>query len=279
MTNRELYLMLELPAQVTEQLDDYEQGRTLQLSEGLKNKILNRFTWEEGIQELTALFAHDPDGMGMLWELLELARGYSYKEYERMGIPIEIFTDTMKFITRSLQEHYHTYGKYQFKKAWWFPRQLAITEFRIAALEYEFIDGETREISVHIPSDADFRKEAVLESFRKFSIFRNTYFPEWQETAITCESWLLAPAWKLLLKETSNILAFQDLYELDEIDEDATWFMEWIFPGYDEITKALPERTSLQRNAKQYLLSGNKIGAAKGHLKEEMVKQYILCHE
>lgn len=43
-------------------------------------------------------------------------------------------------------------------------RYLALMEFRIGCLEYEFVEGDTNLISVHIPSDADLRKNSVEDS-------------------------------------------------------------------------------------------------------------------
>lgn len=268
MNNKELYRMLELPEEVVNQLNGYEQTRRMQLSEELQNKIVSRSTWEEGIQELKALLDEDSNGIKILWELLHMVCNYSYEQYQIRQIPDEIFVATMKFIPRFLNEHYCIYGDYQFRQAWWFPRQLSVIEFRIGALEYEFVDGVTKEIAVHIPSDADFSKDAVLDSMREFAGFRNKYFPEWKNIPLTCDTWMLAPALEELLDKNSNILSFKNMFEIDETDEDATWFMDWIFPGYETIDEKLPEKTSLQRKAKRYLLSGKKIGVAKGHLKE-----------
>lgn len=44
--------------------------------------------------------------------------------------------------------------------------------------------------------------------------------------------------------------------------------MKWVFPGHDSIDEQIPERTSLQRKMKEYLLKEEKAGVAKGHWKE-----------
>ena len=51
----------------------------------------------------------------------------------------------------------------------------------------------------------------------------------------------------------------------------ATWYMGWIFPGYEKIDEHLPEKTLLQRELKKYLLEGNTFGIAKGHLKQSEI--------
>lgn len=72
---------------------------------------------------------------------------------------------------------------------------------------------------------------------------------------------------KRISGENSNIVLFQNLFEIENVDYEATWYMGWIFPGIQTIDEQLPEKTMLQRKLKQYLLSGKKFGIAKGRLK------------
>ncbi len=74
------------------------------------------------------------------------------------------------------------------------------------------------------------------------------------------------PDLEKLLKSSSNILAFQKHFHIDSVDRNAVWYMDWIYPGYHEINDKLPEKTSLQRELKKYLLNGNIFGVAQGHI-------------
>ncbi len=71
----------------------------------------------EIIQKLDQLIKdeveQDIDGIKTLYEQLNIAR-QSFEEYQRKGIPISIFIDTMKFCTRFLIEYYNTYTCYRF---------------------------------------------------------------------------------------------------------------------------------------------------------------------
>ena len=268
MENVELFRLLEIPEEVKKQLIDYGNVRDVQISDAITNKIRKRSEWDEGIKELQELLGDDPNGMKILWELLNIIGSYSYREYTRRNIPEDVFAATMKFCTRFLYEHYRTYQVYKFTQAWWFPRQISLNEYRVGALEYEFVEAGDREIAVHIPSDADLRKESVAQSIEDFYEFRKKYYPEWEAVKLTCETWMLMPELKELLGEESNIVAFQNLFEIDTVDYDATWYMEWIFPGIEKADELLPERTTLQRSIKRYLLEGKKFGIAKGHLKD-----------
>lgn len=270
----ELYQLLELPKVVITELNKYENDRKININTDLRKHLLTRGLWQEGIKTLQELIGDDPDGIKILWELLNLACE-SYKEYEKKSIPVEIYVETMKFCTRFIKDYQRVYGKYKFVWAWWFPRQLSLQEFRIGALEYEFVESDKKTISVHIPSDADLREENILKSLSAFGNFRKIFFSTWENTEIYCNSWLLSPTLRELLDKDSNIINFQKLFVIESIDYEKPSVLKWVFPGHTEISDKLTENTSLQRKMKKYLLSGKSVGCAKGHLK----KQYLhICN-
>lgn len=266
MNNIELYKKLNFPDEVIEKLSEYGQSRIGDLPENLIQRLLSRTQWEDAIGELKTCLGDDPDGLKILWEQLNIVCSYSYGVYVRLGISEDIFIETMKFCTRFLNEYYTQSGTYKYIWAWWFPRQMSVLEFRIGVLEYEFIDGTEKEIAVHIPSDADMCEESIKESLLRFQEFRNKFFPEWEKVKLTCDSWMIMPELETFLGENSKIVKFQKLFTIDNIDREAIWYMGWIFPGYETIDDKLPERTTLQRELKNYLLNGNKFGIAKGHM-------------
>lgn len=262
----ELVRLLDIPREVEEQLAAYEHSREILLPDELLGRILKRSQWDGGMQKLQELLGDDPAGVKILWELLHIAGTYSYMEYGKRGIGDDVFIATMKFCTRSLREHDKHFGEYKFTEAWWFPRQISLCEYRIGALEYEFVDGEEREIAIHIPADADMRKDSIARSLEEFKQFRDKYYPEWENVIMTCDTWMLMPELKELLGEDSNIVAFQNLFAIDIVNYDAMWYRNWIFPGAGSADEDLPEDTTLQRKLKEYLLAGKKFGVAKGHL-------------
>lgn len=267
MKNKELYALLEIPDNVVDLLVDYESERTQDIPKDIYEQLLLRSEWENGVRELQDYLVDDFAGIKILWEQLNIICSYTYPEYVKRGISLDIFAATMKFCTRFLYEHYRTFGTFKYVWAWWFPRQMSLNEFRIGALEYEFVDEEEKEIAVHIPSDADMRPESIQSSLKQFEQFRRKYFPGWTEIKLTCDTWMLMPQLQDMLDENSNIAAFQKLFEISHIDMDATWYMGWIFPGYEKVDENLPEKTSLQRELKKYLLAGNIFGIAKGYIR------------
>ncbi len=242
MENNQLYNLLNLPAEVIHNLDKYGSSGKNTFNIDIEDLIQNTSLVKELDKLIAGSTGQDEDGTKILWEELNIAR-QSFDEYQKRGIPDRIFIDTMKFCTRFLNEYYKTYSCYRFVWGWWFPRQLALLEFRIGALEYEYCNGQY--ISLHIPSDADLTPQSVLKSISQFKDFCRQYYPGWEGIQIQCESWMLSPALK---------------YESMAI-------LDWVFPGYNKIPEELPENTSLQTNMKKYLLGGNKPGWTKGVLK------------
>ena len=113
---------------------------------------------------------------------------------------------------------------------------------------------------------------ALDESVTQARAFLREYLPEWAEAPMECESWLLSPALCKLLPEGSNILRFQNAFEVTETDPEPMDVLEWVYwltEGQQKHTplEALPEDTTLRRNMKAYLLSGGKVGTARGRLK------------
>lgn len=263
MEHDELYRMLDLSLEVVGALSGYREKRMGPFPLEIRELIADAGMWRGLEEKIKGFVGEDPDGIGMLWEDLEIARNI-FQEYQKRGIPMEIFRDTMKFCIRFLNEHYKTYGTYRFVWGWWFPRQLSMREFRVGALEYEFCEDR---IEIHIPSDADLSRPSVLDSLARFQEFCGKYYPEWGRLALCCESWLLSPALCKLLDKNSNILQFQDMFDVTETDEESMGVLDWVFPGNKKVTKQLPEGTSLQKNMKKHLLSGGKIGWSKGVLR------------
>lgn len=263
MNNNELYKLLDLPEEVEDKLNTYGKIR-----KGTVNiTIDDLMESDELVQNLDKMILNevgeDTDGIKVLWEELNIAL-QSFEEYKQRGIPVDIFKDTMKFCTRFLFEYHKTHACYRFVWGWWFSRQLSLREFRIGALEYEY-SGD-KYINVHIPSDADLSKRSVLDSISQFKSFGKQFYPEWEGKELKCESWMLSPALKKVLNSDSNILAFQKLFNVLETDYESMAVLDWVFPGFDNVTEKLPEETSLQRNMKKYLLEGNKIGWSTGIL-------------
>ncbi|PWG66986.1 hypothetical protein DF196_00220 [Bifidobacterium callitrichidarum] len=218
----------------------------------------------------------DPNGLRILYWMLYAAGRYTFPEYRRLGIPVSIFDATMGCFTRFVGEHRVSYGRYGFDRDFWTYRELSARLFRLGSLEFELaydtadvpaVAGSSRVINVHIPSDASLDPAQCDRSFAESHSFLTRFFPDWTGLPYWCESWLLSPALERLLPEGSHILAFQRRFDIRETDPDAPDWREWVFQRCGAPIAELPERTSLQRNMKRFLLDGGKVGIGIGCLK------------
>lgn len=267
MTLEKLCKIISLPEEVMREVLLYAQTMESVIDEELKNKLLSRNSWDDAIKELQEKITEDTYGFKILSELLGIACKI-YEKYMELGIEESIFIRTMEFCTRFINDHKKVHGYYAFTWAWWFVRQLAVQEFRIGELEFEFVEADERFISIHIPGDVDFRPEKVQRTFEEYREFLKEHFPEWTEVDWRCESWMLSPALEQLLDENSNVLQFNRLFEVESVDYESMAVLDWVFPGekQDDL-QSLSENTSLQRKMKQFLLDGGKVGWAKGRVK------------
>ena len=232
--------------------------------------------YEEGLSALKEALGEDEDGM-KLFAAQSMEALLALHEYEERGIGRDISLATMAFMARFSKEAFVRRGRAEWTWGWWFPRQLALKEFRLGALEYEMTEGaafggkpsggNTRRIFLHIPADADLSDGAVDASLAEARAFFSKYFPAFADAEYVCESWMLFPALSEIMPETSRVRRFSERFSVVLWEEDSPAFRDWIFPlAVTAPTEELPEETSLQRAVKRHLLAGGKIGWAEGVL-------------
>ena len=253
----ELARKLNLPHEVIVKLEPLSEAEPY-LS-GLCSKQYDRYA-----NELHEALGEDQDGTKILSVMLQAALR-AHEEYNKRGIPEEIFFTTMGCFPRFIGEHRESFGTYGFDRWWWTGRQTSLSLFRIGALEFELCEKETeKQISVHIPSDADLSDGEVDESLKNARAFLKKYFPEFAQAQFYCHSWLLAPALGQLLPENSRINRFRTRFTIVGVDEDAEDYKLWVYKNRSLTIDEFPENTTLQKKMKAYLMQGGKVGSAWG---------------
>jgi hypothetical protein len=233
---------------------------------------------EEGSRSARAITQpYAENGMGAY--TFFLAAAYRTKElFREKGWPEDVCRDTLRVMPRTLNDYARFNGGTGFDRCWWIWRNFCGRIFRLGTLEYEY--GNQREhpefpswvpagendpvLHVHIPSDAVLKDAELRESYEKarlfFTKYRNDLCPLGLPKMELCTSWLLSPAIPPMLSPDSGILRFISDYVLLRTYPEDEAFYHWLFQGkkaWDE----LPEKTSLQKKAKEYLRSGGLIGS------------------
>ena len=260
----QLCRQINMPGEVTAVLADLHQ--TLDHFPCLE-LLMQEETWSTGLEQLKEAVGEDPDGMKRLCCMLRCALR-AKESYTRMGISEEIYIDTMAAFSRFVREYREGFGCYGFNRTFWTTRQVSARLFRIGQLEYEMTvrHGEPV-VSLHIPTDVDLRPEvlrpSILEGLAEF--YR--LFPEYADKKVYCHSWLLSPMLKDFLPEGSNILAFQELFDITQDTLPGKDILLWVFKNPRLPMEDYPENTSLQRKLKQFFLDGGQFLEGTGYLK------------
>jgi len=230
--------------------------------------LMEETTWEAGLAQLKEALGEDPQGFKRLCSMLRCAMK-AKTTYDALGIPETIYTDSMAAFSRFVREHMESYGCYGFNRGSWTTRQVSSKLFRIGQLEYELTTLEgVPAVSLHIPTDVDLRAEVLGPSVREGlkELFR--IFPEYADKTVYCHSWLLSPLLKDLLPETSNILKFQNLFDIEPDGTPGNDVLLWVFKNPKLAREDYPENTSLQRKLKQFFLDGGQFLEGKGYLRK-----------
>ncbi len=192
------------------------------------------------------------------------------KKYSELAISDEIYYATMSDIKiwceNCQNKGLHNYG--------WMKNHVSFELFRLGRLQFQLYECKNRTllynklpfsygeklIYVHIPQGEKLVKEDCINAFKTANRFFEKYFPDYNYRYYFSESWLLYDKNKEFMSPDSNILAFSSLFThcySVKIDKQA---IERIFGKRMLLKKNYPEKTSLQKSAKEYMLKGGKLG-------------------
>lgn len=240
----------------------------IELGENHKEAVLGMNFEEQECERLYELYKKDhtvffqevlkkeESGLWFLWLYSNLACEV-YNRYGKQGISEKIFWDTfqdIRFWCENTEREYGTVGLAVYE---WFYRHIDMVLFRLGRLQFEIMELE---IHIHIPQGEPLiwkECEKSIEMAKKYLGTKKPY---------VCHSWLLYPGLDGLLSESSNIREFRKHFRVLETDykeREAEWR---VFGKVLKNVVEYPEETALQRQVKEYLLSGRVLGNGWGVL-------------
>ncbi|SCJ59369.1 Uncharacterised protein [uncultured Clostridium sp.] len=240
--------------------------------------LLDRATGPMGVAAIEPAVAATGARAPWVWLAILLAAAGRREELDReRGIPEQVTLDTLAALSRFVRDFYTQEGSWGFRGQGWIWRQLSGGIYRIGALEFErfryhgpalgageaaLTPGE-KLLSVHIPGDTVLTEAAIADAYARAEGFFARFAPDWDYQKFYCDSWMLSPRLKKLLKPASRILRFQRDYEILEFNGEDCHYIRWIF-GAQTDPALFKEETSLQRSVKAYVLAGGSVGAGVG---------------
>lgn len=204
------------------------------------------------------------------------------EKYKELNIDEKIFLDTMDDV-RIWCENNLNKGLKNYN---WIKNHLNCQLFKLGRLQFQmfkcknptllynrlpFNYGDNL-IYVHIPQGEKLIYADCISSLKQAISFFSEYFPEFEYRYLFCESWLLFEDNWIFMNPSSNILQFSSIFEIAYSVKEDSQAIERIFGKRRLNKKNYPEDTSLQKNAKAFMLNGGKLGIGIGVIDKETLQ-------
>ncbi|MBR3594122.1 MAG: amidohydrolase family protein [Clostridia bacterium] len=170
-----------------------------------------------------------------LWLCEELA-----EKYRQKGIAEEVLLDTLSDLVIWTETWSDIKGELYLGENEWLARHLGMRLVKLGRLQYCMAESEhdiekygikkgDAVLEVHIPAVGPLSADECVSSLAAAKPFFAKYFPDFEYSVRTCHSWLLDPTLSEVLKEGSNILKFQELFDIVHTEK-ADDIIRYVFP-------------------------------------------------
>lgn len=207
-------------------------------------------------------------------------------KYNTNNISDIIFYSTMYDIKIWADRYFKQSGKLGLENYDWIKNHLNLELFRIGRLQYQFsklklpyfigLKGLIKAdflcgkcLVIHIPEGEKLIFNECLESIMNAQKFFKHYYPKYNYKGYVCQSWLLYKNNKLFMRDNSNILQFQKLFNIVANTSNSAQAKERIFKF--DYNKNSP--TSLQKAVLNYKGKQKILGEGFGFVKQEFLTQ------
>lgn len=219
-------------------------------------------------------------------QLLTACLPFVQEYHRKLGIPEDISQATLADLGRNVRVHRKREGVGGLGVMWWLMLHFRGVIFQLGRLQFELqhaskeVTASMREdgvdtnepvnvLSIHIP---DFMgpmdHDACTESISQAVDFFPRYFPDWTVRYGICNSWLLDPQLRDVLKPSSNIIRFQDRFIIAEGSYDSSdSVMQFVFGKHVRDIDTIHPQSSLERGVIAHLKNGKDWHGRQGWLK------------
>jgi hypothetical protein len=186
--------------------------------------------------------------------MVDVVRGY----HRDHGIPAAVTWATLADLGRNLAIDRRMRGEGWPVMQAWLTLHARGGVYELGRLQHQRGDGA---IDLHVPDSGPLTPESIDASLAEARAFFPRHFPDESYTAFACGSWLLDPQLLEYLPPTSNIVGFQQRFELDPyeqpegIDADVE-VRRFVFRDLNTPLDRLPRDTTLRRAVLDHLQSG-----------------------
>lgn len=201
----------------------------------------------------------------------------THVNYQKAGYAEDLYWDAMKDLKYKMEETHQVYGVWGVYCGPWLASFILMKCFCLGRLQFEILPSEFHYelaghtlrphdpiVNVHIPSFGRLAYEDVLDAYSRAAKFFGHLFPD-GAVWFHCETWMLYPQVNALLP-AGNMKRFSEDFDIvhacvDPGQDDR--YRVFMLPPHVPITE-YPEKNTLQRNLKAWLLNGNTMGVGFG---------------
>ncbi len=277
-----LFLKIYPDEKLQKLLEDYIKRNEKAIERQLKSCYKNR--WKSHLKK-------DPFvKLSLIYAFLPEVKS----RYEKKDISDEIFFDTMSDIKIWIDDCRDNLHKVGLDELNWIQHHMNLDIFKIGRLQYqkaicyipksyekngEKINFGDKILNVHIPRGEKLDISECEQSFVEAQKFFAKYFPEMPNNKFMCISWLLYPENEKYMTPGSNIMKFPELFKVVWKLEEPAGAYRWLFSvryknrdmlknkrktGSYGFTENLPQNSSLQKRAIEYIKNGGSLGEGFG---------------
>lgn len=201
------------------------------------------------------------------------------QKYQEKGLSEGLFLGALQDLRYKLLECYSFHGEWGTFVLDWFRGFYLLRRFALGRLQYEKGNFPYKEYKgvlkegdevyfCHIPSSGPLLESDVLASLKQAHSFyrselKNGILP------VVCHSWLLYQPFETVFAGSGNVLKFRDMFDVIENQLDLTNRNFWRVFNQPFSMQALNDaspKTRMQKNLKDFLLSGQAMGDGFGVL-------------
>lgn len=194
-------------------------------------------------------------------------------EIQKYNIRLTCTNDSIKYKINGIRFSQMIWGSFFMKGNL---IQIGRLQYEIDVKNFDKLDKYFEEkphyIYIHIPRDQNLNEKDVDKSLNLVDNCIRKYYSELKDEKLGyyTQSWLLSPEIKTILPDDSNIIKFQDKFNIIEYEENISDFLNFVFDVVmREINyKDLPEETILQKELKKKLLNNETLHLGLGFLKK-----------
>ena len=216
----------------------------------------------------------ETDGRKNLLSILYMCENLK-EAYEQKGIPESILYDTLQDVVHWTITWSNLKKELYLGELMWLRLHLGMRLFKIGRLQFcmgnshHTVAGKIEKsdpiMEVHIPATGPLNMEDCKQSIEMAKTFFAKYYPEYGYKYFTCHSWLLDPTLSEVLDPGSNILKFQQLYEITQI-QPSDAILKYVFE-WDTIRSNMHQyecKSRLAESARRYIDAGGSFCEAFG---------------